>query len=266
MYSINSNILGKTGYTGAQLKAATLKLNPKAAFKDYDAFAKAEAKYGINSVFILAHAIIESAWGSSYYATARNNLFGFNAIDSNPDNASSYSSQGAAIDYYASFLKKYYLTQGAAYYAGATPHGVFVHYSSSHDSEATSVVGIMNKLVANLPAGRNTMADIFTPNQVNTLIAIAYNRQSTASDRRIYTKNDVNHTLADVFAKNKSFRAKASQYDAVKAALDEANKKLAAVQQEPVPAPALDQATKDQITQTNENVSWIKTLLSKIFK
>lgn len=153
MYTINSNILSKTGYTGSQLKAATLKLNPKAAFKDYNAFAAAENKYGIDSLFILAHAIIESAWGGSYYAKTRNNLFGFNAIDSDPNQASSYSSQAAAIDYYASFLKKNYLTKGGSFYHGATPHGVFVDYSSSHDTEASSVVSIMNKLQSNIPKG-----------------------------------------------------------------------------------------------------------------
>lgn len=107
-----------------------------------------------------------------------------------------------------------------------------------------------------------SVADIFTPDQVNTLMAIAYNRQSTASDRSIYTKNDVNHTLADVYAKNKSFRAKASQYDAVKAALDAANKKLASVQQEPV---QIDQATKDQIAQTASNTNWLVSTFKKIF-
>lgn len=145
-YDINSNILTKSGLTAEQLKNAEHAISPGNGYTNFQDFVDAENKYGINALFILAHADIESAHGNSYYAKARNNLFGFNAIDSDPNQASSYPSQGASIDFYGNFLKKYYLTPGAVYYNGDTPHGVFVKYSSSHDSEAQSVVGLMNSL------------------------------------------------------------------------------------------------------------------------
>lgn len=148
MYNINSNLLSKSGLSADQLKAAEAAVSPGNGYHPdfWPALVEAENKYGLNALFILAHADIESGHGNSYFARTRNNLFGFNAIDSDPNQASSYASQAASVDFYAAFLSKYYLTPGAVYFNGDTPHGVFVKYSSSHDSEAQSVVGLMNEL------------------------------------------------------------------------------------------------------------------------
>lgn len=154
MFDINSNILSASGLSAAQLQAAEKAISPGNGYSGdfWQALVDAENKYGLNALFILAHADIESAHGTSYYARTRNNLFGFNAIDSDPNQASSYASDAASVDYYASFLKRYYLTPGAVYFNGTTPHGVFVKYSSSHDSEAQSVVGLMNVLASHTGA------------------------------------------------------------------------------------------------------------------
>lgn len=144
-YDINSNIADHGQLSADQINDAvkgTGLAGLGQAFKDM------EAKYNVNADFALAHAIIESAWGNSFFAQNRNNLFGLDAYDSNPNNASAYASKQSCIDYYGHFLSTYYLTPGAVYFNGATPHGVFVKYSSSHDSEAQSVVGIMNQLLA----------------------------------------------------------------------------------------------------------------------
>lgn len=150
MYDINSNLLSRSGYDAAQLEAAERSLSPGNGYQNFQMFIDCENNYGINALFVLAHADIESAHATSYYARARNNLFGFNAIDSDPNQASTYADQAASVDFYGSFLKKYYLTPGAVYYNGDTPHGVFVKYSSSHDSEAQNVVGLMNQLEAHV--------------------------------------------------------------------------------------------------------------------
>lgn len=150
-YDINSNIKSKSGLNAEQLAVAEKTISPGNGYHAdaFQAMVDAENNYGLNALFILAHADIESAHGNSYYAKTRNNLFGFNAIDSDPNQASSYASQADSIDFYGNFLNKYYLTPGAVYYNGTTPHGVFVKYSSSHDSEAQSVVGLMNVLASN---------------------------------------------------------------------------------------------------------------------
>lgn len=54
-------------------------------------------EYGCNGALIYALACQESAYGTSGYAKNRNNLFGWSAYDSNPDNASYFSSVYQAI-------------------------------------------------------------------------------------------------------------------------------------------------------------------------
>jgi beta-N-acetylglucosaminidase len=54
-------------------------------------------KYGMNPVMIFQQANLESAYGTSSYAINRNNLFGWGAVDSNPDNAQIYDNIGEGI-------------------------------------------------------------------------------------------------------------------------------------------------------------------------
>lgn len=61
------------------------------------AFIDAQNTYGVNALMVYAMACLESAYGTSNYAKTRANLFGWNAVDSNPDQASSYSGIYAAV-------------------------------------------------------------------------------------------------------------------------------------------------------------------------
>lgn len=184
MYDINSNLLTKSGLTAGQLQAAeiAIKFDNKYQADFWQALVDAENQYDLNALFILAHADIESAHGTSDYATTRNNLFGFNAVDSDPDLASSYASQAVSVHDYADFLATHYLKEGEEYWGGAaTPHGVFVHYSSSHDTEAEEVVGIMNTLAShatnapapNLTPLNPTSGKVYTVLQGNNMSTIA---------------------------------------------------------------------------------------------
>lgn len=209
-YDINSNILSPSGVTADQLSQALDTLHPGNGFASASMFTDAEAKYGINALFIAAHAAIESAWGSSYYAATRNNLFGFNAVDSNPDQASTYPTQGAAVDFYASFLLRNYLMPSGPYFNGSTPHGVFVMYSSSHDAEAQSVVDIMNELADLIPQGE------LMPNehQCDLLWQIAFNRSIEPAEAAIYAdKVALDDVLTTLLKENFDFRTKAANYD-----------------------------------------------------
>lgn len=166
-YDINSNVLAKTGLTGTQLQEAANAVR-KNGFTDFQAFVDAENNYGISSLYLLAHACEESAWGTEQIAP--NNLFGFNADDSNPaGDASSFISQAACIDFVARFLKQYYLTPGGRYYDGTTLHDIFVHYSSSHDTEASTVASIMNLLTEKMPSAP-TPTPVPTPSPANTYV------------------------------------------------------------------------------------------------
>lgn len=53
-------------------------------------FIEAALETGLDPVYILAHAAVESAWGTSYYATNYHNYFGIGAFDDDPDNAIKY--------------------------------------------------------------------------------------------------------------------------------------------------------------------------------
>lgn len=71
-------------------------------------FVEAQNEYGINALILYAMAAHESAWGTSSYAVERNNLFGWAAYDSDPNNASSFASLEKAIDEHAGYnLRKY---------------------------------------------------------------------------------------------------------------------------------------------------------------
>ena len=61
------------------------------------ALVQAENDYQVNGLYLLGLACLESAYGSSGYAIKRNNLVGWNAIDSNPDNATYFESQADCI-------------------------------------------------------------------------------------------------------------------------------------------------------------------------
>ncbi len=61
-------------------------------------FIDAQNKYGINALLLFAMACHESANGTSGYAINRNNLFGWNAFDADPNQASAFSSVADCVN------------------------------------------------------------------------------------------------------------------------------------------------------------------------
>ncbi|MED1204549.1 SH3 domain-containing protein [Heyndrickxia acidicola] len=81
------------------------------------AFIDAGNKYGVNALYLAAHAILESAYGTSTIALAKNNLFGYHAYDADPFIAAyKFSSVEDCIDYAARVIKVNYLTPTGSYY------------------------------------------------------------------------------------------------------------------------------------------------------
>ncbi len=63
------------------------------------AFMNGQVKYDMNALMFVSLAAIESAWGSSNIALRKNNLFGWNAVDSSPgSSASSYPHPANSVD------------------------------------------------------------------------------------------------------------------------------------------------------------------------
>ena len=77
-------------------------------------FIEAQKQSGLDARYILAHAALESAWGTSRIARTYHNYFGINAYDSNPDNAKKSSNRNlqAGIINGAVWIKEHYYNRG----------------------------------------------------------------------------------------------------------------------------------------------------------
>ena len=95
-----------------------------------DYFIEMGLKYGMNPIFIFSQANLESAYGTSKYAKERNNLFGWGAVDSNPDLAKYYDNIGEGIEVHMR-------AQLAGYMDIASPD--FRHYGGSFGNKGSGI-------------------------------------------------------------------------------------------------------------------------------
>lgn len=85
------------GITAAQINNWVKAKSPKSPFNGQGkVFIEAQKQSGLDARYILAHAALESAWGTSKYGRKYHNYFGIGAFDHNPDNAKNYSNPGLA--------------------------------------------------------------------------------------------------------------------------------------------------------------------------
>lgn len=79
----------KTVYNAGELDAyINANTDPQSKLRGIgQALKDAEKKYGVNALLTLGVAINESGWGMSTISQSKNNLFGINAVDSNPGQA-----------------------------------------------------------------------------------------------------------------------------------------------------------------------------------
>ncbi|MCA1041638.1 S-layer homology domain-containing protein [Bacillus infantis] len=83
-------------------------------------FKEMEAKYQVNALYLMAHAIHESAWGTSAIATDKKNLYGMKAYDGDAYNsATTYPSFKASIEAAAKYVAASYQSPKGSYYNGA---------------------------------------------------------------------------------------------------------------------------------------------------
>ncbi|PEQ82863.1 peptide-binding protein [Bacillus sp. AFS006103] len=83
-------------------------------------FIEVGEKYGVNALYLAAHAIHESSFGTSPISIAKNNLFGFGAYDAAPYAAAyRFASVELCIDYIAREMKSTYLNPVNWKYQGA---------------------------------------------------------------------------------------------------------------------------------------------------
>ena len=130
--TLDTNLLSKSGVSAWAIDEylkATTSLPPLGR-----AFIGAEKKYGINARFLLAAALHESGWGTSYISRVKHNLFGYNAYDRDPlRHATAFATYAASIDATAKFIKGSYLTRGGRWWGGQpTLRSMQQFWSSSH--------------------------------------------------------------------------------------------------------------------------------------
>ncbi len=110
------------------------------------ALEKAEKDYSVNGLYLMGLCIVESGWGTSPFAVNRNNLVGWNAIDSNPNQATTFESKEDCILHVAEKLQQNYLTEGGAYFEGYTAPDIDVHYCTDK-LHANKIVNVVNELI-----------------------------------------------------------------------------------------------------------------------
>jgi len=98
-------------------------------------FIKVAEEYNVNALYLLAHAIHESAWGTSKIAQEKFNLFGYNAYDSDPyGSAKTYASFEESIIDAAKKVTTEYIIYNGKYFNGAVlgnkSYGMNVKYAS----------------------------------------------------------------------------------------------------------------------------------------
>ena len=112
------------------------------------AFVDAEKTYGVNALYMMGLAAEESGYGTSNYAVKRNNLYGWGAVDSNPDLAKHFETKYSATQFVAFKLKQNYLTEGGAYHEGFTARSIDVHYCTDKQ-HADKIISCIHYLLRN---------------------------------------------------------------------------------------------------------------------
>ena len=128
LFTVDTNLTLPSGETAASLNQF---LNGSALAGLGASFMQAETTYHVSARYFVAHAILESGWGTSAIAQYKHNLFGFGADDANPYvDAATFPSFDACIQYVAQFIATNYLTVGGQFYHGPTLRGMNVDYAS----------------------------------------------------------------------------------------------------------------------------------------
>jgi beta-N-acetylglucosaminidase len=128
LFTIDTNLTLPSGETAASLNQF---LAGSALAGLGASFIQAETTYHVSARYFVAHAILESGWGTSAIAQYKFNLFGFGADDANPyGDAMTFTSFNACIQYVAQFVATNYLSPTGRFYHGPTLRGMNVDYAS----------------------------------------------------------------------------------------------------------------------------------------
>ena len=133
-----SSLKSKTNYSAADInKLYTLMGASNSMLAGKGAtFKAAEQKYGVNALYLVAHSALESAWGKSNIAKAKNNFFGIAAYDSSPyTSATKFDNVDAGILGAARWINEKYLSNSSyparGAHLGNKVSGMNVNYATA---------------------------------------------------------------------------------------------------------------------------------------
>ena len=96
------------------------------------AFTDAQNLYDVNALHNIAHAVLESASGTSFIARMKANIYGFKAYDSSPyASAGKFKDYPDCIDTWTKWLVEKYLDEEGEYYHGNSEQGINIKYATS---------------------------------------------------------------------------------------------------------------------------------------
>lgn len=156
--------------------AANVNGKPSVLLGKGQAFIDAGKKFGVNALYLAAHAIHESAYGTSSISLGKKNLFGYGAYDAAPFfGAYRFPSVEACINYVAQKMKADYLNPNGTHFEGA-----FLGYraNDSHSTRISSKSIGMNYWYASDPNWGNAIA-----RHMNNIMAF---------DKKYYDKAAIN--------------------------------------------------------------------------
>lgn len=161
------------------------------------------SEYGIPWEAVMAQGILESASGTSKYATERNNFFGINAVDSNPDKATSYSTPQEGWKGYYEFIKNNsrYAAAGAFNYKN-DPYGYIQAIKNAGyatDPNYVTKVSSLIKAIQNRASERNWVTSLVTTvsNFFHGCSSATYGNGDLNSTALELSWSDRTHSLSD---------------------------------------------------------------------
>jgi beta-N-acetylglucosaminidase len=119
-FSVDTDLTQPVDITAEDFEAYFKQKGAKGMLGTGEAFVAAQEKYGINAVYIMAHAAWESGWGKSWISKNKKNMFGYGAYDRSPaKSAWTFETYTDGVDIVMSKVKEDYLTPGGKYWGGA---------------------------------------------------------------------------------------------------------------------------------------------------
>ncbi len=159
-YTVDSNLKETVAVTGAQLDDFMRSVRADSPLIGLgETWVTIGNQYGIDALYLMAHAIHESAWGTSSIARDKHNIYGWAAYDSCPYGcAASYSNKATCIQSVVPQINQSYLTTGGDFYTGngATLRGMNVYYATDQNWKY-SIASIMNQAAQYIGVNRASL-------------------------------------------------------------------------------------------------------------